>query len=409
MNTLVTFLGRGRENENTGYRETTYEFPNGSQTTTAFFGPALAKYIKADRIVILGTRSSQWYVLVENLVNTEELSTETDTALNALLQAEIDEQVCQQHLDEVVDLIRKEVGCDVVLCLIPFGKNEDEQYQILDVIAEHVNEGKVNFDVTHGFRHFGMIGLLSTFMLGRVRDIDVDNLWYGAGDMRVENITPVLNLDGFDRVRQWLDALNRFDATGNYRVFGQLLTKDKVDGEYAKHLEKAAFYERNLNLPAAAREIREFRSVLRTPLSGASGLFQARLSERLTWVDLKPLSKQQAKLARQYWERRDYVRAALFGWEALVTQECERNGVNPTNYKKRKNQDVLRAVQYDWQLEDEQDSGQYREACEHLNGIRGALAHGTQPTDRKVIEILDDEEKLRQALKYIFDLLLPHV
>ena len=27
MKTFVTFLGRGRENKTTGYRETTYEFP----------------------------------------------------------------------------------------------------------------------------------------------------------------------------------------------------------------------------------------------------------------------------------------------------------------------------------------------------------------------------------------------
>ena len=43
MKTLVTFLGRGRENKETGYRPTTYEFPDGSQTTTAFFGPAIGK------------------------------------------------------------------------------------------------------------------------------------------------------------------------------------------------------------------------------------------------------------------------------------------------------------------------------------------------------------------------------
>ena len=90
----------------------------------------------------------------------------------------------------------------------------------------------------------------------------------------------------------------------------------------------AAFYERNLNLPDAACEIRKFRSVLKSHLPGASGLFQERLSERLTWVDLDILSKQQAELARQYLERRDYVRAALFGWEALVSLVCENQNLD---------------------------------------------------------------------------------
>ena len=60
MKTFVTFLGRGRDSKTTGYREATYEFPNGAQKTTAFFGLALAAYIQPNRIGILGTRSSQF-------------------------------------------------------------------------------------------------------------------------------------------------------------------------------------------------------------------------------------------------------------------------------------------------------------------------------------------------------------
>ena len=67
MKTFVTFLGRGRENPETGYRKATYQFPDGSRETTAFFGLALASYINPDRLVILGTNSSQWGVFLENL------------------------------------------------------------------------------------------------------------------------------------------------------------------------------------------------------------------------------------------------------------------------------------------------------------------------------------------------------
>ena len=402
MKTLVTFLGRGRENKETGYRSTTYEFPDGSQTTTAFFGPALAKHIKADRIVILGTKSSQWGVLVENLASAGE---EEDARIE-LMDAETKGEISQDHLDKVVKMMSQTVNREIVPCLIPFGKDESEQYHILDVIAEHVQEGKVNFDLTHGFRHFGMIGFLSTFMLARVRTLTVENLWYGALDMTQDCITPVLKLEGLDRVRQWLDALNRFDATGNYRVFGQLLIKDGVDEDKASHLEKAAFYERTLNLSAAADEIREFRTVLDSNLPGASGLFQERLAERLTWVDRSTLSEQQAKLARQYWERRDYVRAALFGWESLVTQECDRHGLDHKDFNNRTYEKVHLSVSR-WELKDGQKPGDNRVACEHLNQIRNALAHGTQPASDTVKDMLKDEQKLRQGLEEIFNCLLP--
>ena len=412
MNTFVTFLGRGRYNELTGYREATYKFPNGIEKTTAFFGLALAEYINPDTVVILGTTSSQWYVLVENLVKTEEikngLSNEKIAALNELFEAEIRGEVGQEHLNKVVDLIEKTVGCKVVPRLIDFGINESEQYKILNVIDEAVPDGDVNFDLTHGFRHFGMIGFLSTFMLARVRkNFEVKNLWYGALEMTTDKLTPVLKLDGLDHVRQWLEELNRFDATGNYRVFGSLLTKDGVDEKKAQHLEKAAFYERTLNLSAAANEIRNFKSVLKTTLPGASGLFQERLAERLTWVDHDKLSKQQAELARQYWERRDYVRAALFGWESLVTLECEKKELDPNNHNIREEQHVLRAVQ-ELPVKEGQKRGDNRVAGEHLNQIRNALAHGTPPNLEAVKKMIKDEVKLNEGLKKIFDCLLPN-
>ena len=402
MKTLVTFLGRGRENTDTGYRKTTYEFPDGSQATTAFFGPALAKHIKADHLVILGTESSQWGVLVENFAAEGE---EEDARID-LMEAETKGVIKQKHLDKVVNLIKRKVGCKIVLCLIPFGKKESEQYKILDAIAGNVKEGTVDFDLTHGFRHFGMIGFLSTFMLARVRDLNVNNLWYGALDMTQDGITPVLTLEGLDRVRQWVDALNRFDATGNYRVFGPLLIKDGVTKAQAEHLENAAFYERTLNLTAAVSKIRSFMPVLGCNLIGASGLFQQRLAERLSWIHLDKLSKQQAKLARQYLERRDYVRAALFGWESLVTQECEKNNLDPNDHRKREAQNVQQAVQC-WPLRDGQEKGDNREACEYLNQIRNALAHGTPPNLDAVKKMLNDEVKLNKELKKIFDCLLP--
>ena len=403
MKTLVTFLGRGRENTDTGYRETTYQFPNRSKTTTAFFGPALAKYIKADRLVILGTKSSQWGVLVENFAAEGE-----EEARIELMDAETDGVIEQNHLESVAGSIQQVVpDCKIVPCLIPFGRKEEDQYEILNIIADNVREGTVDFDLTHGFRHFGMIGFLSTFMLARVRELNIDNLWYGALDMNQNGITPVLTLEGLDRVRQWVDALNRFDATGNYRVFGPLLIKDGVTEAQAEHLENAAFYERTLNLTAAVSKIRAFMPVLRCNLAGASGLFQQKLDERLKWVNREKLSEQQAALARQYLERRDYVRAALFGWESLVTQECERNGVDPNNHGNRTSRTVQVAVQH-WPLRDGQQAGDNREACECLNQIRNALAHGTPPQNEKVKGMFENEADLNGGLQRIFNCILPN-
>lgn len=392
MKTFVTFLGKGRENPETGYRKATYEFPDGSRERTAFFGLALARYINPNRLVILGTNSSQWGVLLENLA----AEGEEEEARLEILDAETRGGIEQKHLDKVVNLMGRAVDCEVVPRLIPFGINESEQYKILDVIAETVPEGTVNFDLTHGFRHFGTIGFLSTFMLARVRQrFEVENLWYGALEMTQDKLTPVLKLDGLDRVRQWLEALNRFDATGNYRVFGSLLTKDGVAVSKAKHLENAAFYERTLNLSAAADEIRQFRHVLEAELPGASGLFKERLANRLRWVELGTLSKQQAELADQYLKRRDYLRAAMFGWESLVSMFCEQKCLDPQKRENRERQNVLREV-----------DPSKRRMCENLNQIRNALAHGSPPNTESARKMLADEQSLRTALQEAFNHLI---
>ena len=229
-------------------------------------------------------------------------------------------------------------------------------------------------------------------MLARVRQrFEVENLWYGALEMTQDGLTPVLKLDGLDRVRQWLEALNRFDATGNYRVFGALLTKDGVEPNTAKHLENAAFYERTLNLSAAAAEIRQFRAVLESELPGASGLFKERLANRLRWVDLGTLSEQQAELAYQSLKRRDYLRAAMFGWESLVSMACEQKCLDPQKRENRERQNVLREV-----------DPSKRKTCENLNQIRNALAHGSSSHTESARKMLADEHSLRTALQDAF-------
>ena len=58
--TLVTFLGKGRENKETGYRRANYSFPSGKPIESPFFGLSLAGYLDPDAVVILGTEGSQW-------------------------------------------------------------------------------------------------------------------------------------------------------------------------------------------------------------------------------------------------------------------------------------------------------------------------------------------------------------
>ena len=400
--TLVTILGGRRRSgrnqkseEGTGgrYEETVYRFPDESEYRTAFLGLALSRHLKPHTVVILGTCSSQWGVLVEHLA---EGDSDEDARLR-LFDAEDNGAVTQPLLDDVAPLMKRAVGCDVHPRLIPFGKDADEQYQILDAIANAApKKGTVSFDLTHGFRHLGMVGFLSAFMLERVRNLTVRDLWYGAFEMKSDGITPVLKLDGLVRVRRWIDALDRFDATGDYGVFAPLLIDDGVPKDKVDCLRDAAFYERTFNVRDAARKIGTFLPVLDDQLTGASGLFQRRLAERLHWAKASALSDQQRELAHQYLNRGDFVRAAVFGREACVTHLCEARGVSTVEYGQEREEAVK---EFGAELRRKKHSKERNDAYWMLTNIRNSLAHGTRPRDRHSRTALKDPDRLRRALK----------
>ena len=389
--TLVTLLGKGRNDAGTGYRKATYRFPDETKTETAFFGLALADHLKVDRVVILGTPSSQWGVLVEHLA----AEGEDEDARLELMDAEAKERVDQQRLDALAGLMALRAGRKVIPRLIPFGRNASEQYAILDAIAAAVPSGTVSFDVTHGFRHLGMVGFLAAFMLERVRRLNVHDLWYGALDMTREGVTPVLKLDGMVRVRRWVEALDRFDATGDYGIFAPLLIQDGVKESKAACLERAAFFERTSNVWDAARQLGTFFPVLKKPLAslaGASGLFKDRLADRLAWAREHDIAAKQRKLARQYLDRGDYLRAAIFGLEACVTRICEAAGVDPVMAPYTDRQEEVEAFRTG------AGHGTERGVYRKLNAIRNALAHGTPPSRPEDRNMLKDPTRLRDGL-----------
>ena len=401
--TLVTFIGRTRTDPETGqkgYKTASYKFPRRSEpVVTGSFGLALSNQIdpKPSAVVVLGTDGSDWGVLVEKLAKGDE---EEDSRIE-LLEAESKGAVTQAMLDAVTPIIARGFGTTVVPRLIPVGQTDDEQIEILEVIADSVGVGDVSIDVTHGLRYFGMIGFVSARMLERLRDaIDVREIWYGALDLTKDGLTPVLQLKGLSRVQSWVGALERFDATGDYGVFAPLLIEDGVREDKVRCLERAAFHERNLNLGSAARQLRTFLPVLNGHLPGASGLFRTRLLERLRWRESSGLGDRQKKLAREHLRRRDYLRASILGLEALVTLECNRQGL-PEDIDHRCRKSVLNRI-----ADEERHLQHEVTPFRLLRKIRNALAHADPPSDPRYADVLANEDRLRREIHRAIDQLL---
>ena len=222
--------------------------------------------------------------------------------------------------------------------------------------------------------------------------------------MRTANdITPVIHLDGLIAIQHWNDALDRFDQNGDYAVFAPLLQADGMPTDKTQCLKRAAYYERTLNLNDARAQIQSFLLTLNAPLTGPSALFQDALKQRLAWARNGDLFDHQARLARFYLGNDDYLRAALFGYEAIITRECGKRGLNPHDWK----QDRIRVTrELEKQLSENARLEEIRRAYWMLKNLRNSLAHGNPPQNEDHREIIANPERLPQELKKAMNVML---
>ena len=75
MHTLISFLGR----QQMGYRRANYQFASGVTHKEKFFGLSLAKYIKPEKIILIGTTRSMWDVFFDDQHTDDSLLNLIDT------------------------------------------------------------------------------------------------------------------------------------------------------------------------------------------------------------------------------------------------------------------------------------------------------------------------------------------
>lgn len=394
LHTLISFLGSSRFDPATGYRKARYRFDDGQVAETPFISLALAQQLQPDRVLILGTRGSMWPALIEHGL---EGSVAAEDLRLRLMEASEQQAVTQADLDALAQLARESLGREVSLHLIPYADSADGQREILDLIAREVTRGRVSFDVTHGFRHLAMLGMLSAFMLSHARNLEVEGLWYGALDMtdRDSGLTPVVRLDGMLATERWLSALVRFDASGDFSVFAPLLEADGLKANEAKRLTRAWGLLMQNNVADAVRELQPLQRRLQTPLGGTSELFRETLRKRLRWCEARDLGEQQRLLALQALDRGDLLRASLLGFEAFLSRQVLEQGGNPASHgDKERAQKAFREELHagdhaDWK----------KDAFHLLNNVRNACAHGTRPMNPKHQKLLKNPELLAKSLE----------
>lgn len=369
MTTLITFLGKGRQ-EDGGYRKANYRFPDGSCRETSYFGLALAETSGASLTRILGTSGSMWDALI--LEKGDTLGNED--LWEQLAEAVSQDTVTQPLLNTVESMLNQNSVQRFELRLIPYGFTDEEQVDILRALTEGLDAvGGIILDITHGLRHLPMLGLLSIFYLRAATNNQIEAIYYGALEQTQNGITPALRLDGLLEIYEWIRALERFNKDGDYGSFKDLFNQEKLPGNL---LAEAAFLERIANASEGSRKLSTTMQKVNQAgdMSPAAKLFLPLLMSRTEWRNGGNRAERERRLAIDYLKRQDYLRAAQFGYEAIVSKNV---WGDPNDFDTR--EESGRQLYDGAKNHPHETPGNF---CT-LKNLRNALAHGVMDVNRE--------------------------
>ncbi|MDD5392730.1 MAG: TIGR02221 family CRISPR-associated protein [Thiothrix sp.] len=374
--TLISFLGK---KPHSGYSQTSYQIDD-KLYKTAYFGFALAEHVQPGKILLLGTSGSMWDVLIEDHAT----DTEQESSRLRLMELTQSNSVNETILNEFAPLIEKRLGCAVEMKIIPYARDTSEQIGILAAIANHIQpQEHVIMDVTHGFRHLPMLGLLAAHYLERVKRIEVEGIYYGALDMTQAGKTPVLNLRGLLRTMDWIQAFAAYDASGNYAPFADLLPNEGWSDTECQTLREAAFFERTTNVVKARQKLSSLNQALDRRNGTFLSLFGDELKRRLSWWKPNQRAEWEASLADAYYHQGDYLRASIFTQEACLSDSMPNDQQSEFNDQRETNRKTMQKT-----------DGRFA----RLSDIRNGMAHGIKGWRQESSKVLQNEQSLRATL-----------
>lgn len=398
---LISFLGRVPRRDNGQYRTTRYEFPDGGSDESAFFGLSLQRRLLPRRLVILGTAGSVWDHLFERDVA---LGGRLETERLALMDSVAGKVVDQPQLDALAPALAEALDCETRLQLIPYGRTVEEQTAIARVIAGAVSDGDtLHLDITHAFRHLPMLATLAILFLRATRSrLKLGGVWYGSYDDDT-GLAPVYDLRGLLDLAEWAEAMHRHDQDGDLGALSSLLLP-----ALSRPLQRASYFDRTHQPVAAGKELDIARAALhREPLHGLGALIEPELRKRLARPSDRGLYQRHRRLAFESLGRADYLRAALYGFEARVTYLIERAAL--PEFRADLGRDRIQFMQRYYQQRGAVAA--FDDAfAEHmlLGDLRNRLAHGfIERENREVSEMLASQDRLHYRLEELLTRLLP--
>jgi len=320
---LIAGIGGGKNKETGTYRVANYKIEDKVYNQRSFITSALEEHYNIDKTIFIGTTGSMWDNLYE--FYSKKYQKDYDESYHLDLMGIIDNATMDTDINSL-DLSKfNETFKNKILAIVTkYGMNELEIFENFNLIIKLQDELKdgdeVYLDITHSFRSnaFWMFLVMNYLTDVEDKNIKVKAITYSMLEAQKDGIAPVVDLNAFYKILQWIKGANNFKNYGN----SYLIEENIENGKLSKKLKNFSD-ALNMNYIASLRQSINSLKKLEDDIDNLEGPAKLIIPkvikdfmDRFASEDKDYLF--QAKLAKWHFEQKRYAMAYININEAII-------------------------------------------------------------------------------------------
>jgi CRISPR-associated protein, TM1812 family len=230
---LIAGIGGGKNKETGTYRVANYKIENKIYEQRSFITSALEEHYGIDKTIFIGTTGSMWDNLYE--FYSKKFQKDYDENYHLDLMAIIDNATMDTNIDSLnLSKFNETFNDKIVAIVTKYGMNELEIFENFNLIIKLQDEledgDEVYLDITHSFRSnaFWMFLVMNYLTDVEDKNIEVKAITYGMLEAQKDGVAPVVDLNAFYKILQWIKGANNLKNYGNSYLIEENIENEKL-------------------------------------------------------------------------------------------------------------------------------------------------------------------------------------
>ncbi|PHI05849.1 TIGR02221 family CRISPR-associated protein [Fusobacterium polymorphum] len=230
---LIAGIGGGKNKETGTYRVANYKIENKIYEQRSFITSALEEHYGIDKTIFIGTAGSMWDNLYE--FYSKKFQKDYDENYHLDLMAIIDNATMDTNIDSLnLSKFNETFNDKIVAIVTKYGMNELEIFENFNLIIKLQDEledgDEVYLDITHSFRSnaFWMFLVMNYLTDVQDKNITVKAISYGMLEAQKDGVAPVVDLNAFYKILQWIKGANNLKNYGNSYLIEENIENEKL-------------------------------------------------------------------------------------------------------------------------------------------------------------------------------------